>query len=111
MGNNAAFTSFEATVIAVYNHGALTKPLLIDIMKAAGEYSDIDSGGMVGTLSKKDKLDVIDIVLKTFEVKLPPRPRLPKNHKRWTDAQDRLNENWHEARWEAFFKIAEKYGW
>jgi hypothetical protein len=33
VGNNAAFTSFEATVIAVYNRGVLDKELLSDLMR------------------------------------------------------------------------------
>jgi len=33
MGNNAAFTRFEAAVIAVYNRGVLDKELLSDLMR------------------------------------------------------------------------------
>jgi hypothetical protein len=45
MGNNAAFTAFEATVIAVYNEGVLDKKLLSALMKSY-EGVDIDHGGV-----------------------------------------------------------------
>lgn len=109
MGNNAAFTAFEATVIAVYNHGVLDKKLLSDLMRPY-EGIDIDHGGMEGTLSK-DKLDVEEIVIKTFGGVIPPRPKLPKNYKTWTRAQEDLNEAYHEAKAEAFLSISNKFGW
>lgn len=109
MGNNEAFTSFEASVLAVYNHGALTKPLLMALM-APYSGMDIDSGGMEGTLSH-DGLDVVDIVLKTNEVPLPVRPDLPKNYRKWTNAQSDANDKWQEARWEAFHAITSEAGW
>lgn len=59
MGNNAAFTDFEATVIATYNKGVLDEELLSAFMEIYRD-SDIDHGGMRGTLSK-DGLDVEEI--------------------------------------------------
>jgi hypothetical protein len=65
MGNNAAFTSFEASVIAVYNKGVLDKELL-DALAAPYEDMDIDRGGMEGTLTKDD-LDIDDVILKCMK--------------------------------------------
>jgi hypothetical protein len=50
MGNNTAFTAFEATVIAVYNRGLFDQELLTELMKPY-EGSDIDTGGETGTLA------------------------------------------------------------
>lgn len=47
MGNNAAFTSFEASVIACYNKGVLDRGLL-DALAKPYKGSDIDRGGMTG---------------------------------------------------------------
>lgn len=111
MGNNAAFTSFEAAVIAVYNHGALTLPLLNDIA-AAYQGMDIDRGGMEGVLAK-DGLDVDDIVLKLCNIKLPPSPSLtfPKDYHEWSGTQEKEHDKWVELRGEALQKIAHEWGW
>lgn len=110
MGNNEAYTNFEATVIATYNKGVLDQELLSSFM----EYhrgSDIDSGGKVGTLSK-DGLDVEEIVLKVFGLEVPKRPELPKDYKTWTPEQDALNEAYWEQRYDLFSSIAyERFGW
>ena len=109
MGNNAAFTSFEATVIAVYDEGVLSKKLLGKLMEPYRGV-DIDHGGMEGTLSK-DGLDVEEIVIKTFGKKMPPRLDIPKDYKTWTPAQYELNDAYQEARAELFNSITDKYGW
>jgi hypothetical protein len=41
----------------------------------------------------------------------PVRPQLPKEHNRWTAAHYKENEDYQEARWEAFSKITQLYGW
>jgi hypothetical protein len=110
MGNNAAFTSFEASVMACYNKGVLDVPLLNALMEPYRDM-DIDSGGMVGTLSKKDKLDVVDVVLKVHGKKLPPKPKIPKDYKMWTPEEDAANEKWQDAKWDAFDKITNKFEW
>lgn len=109
MGNNAAFSAFEDTVLAVYKHSVLTKPLLKDLMEVYRDM-DIDSGGMSGTLSK-DGLDIVDLVIKTWGLKPPVQPDLPKDYKKWTAAQADLNEQWQEKRWQLFNKITGKAGW
>lgn len=65
MGNNEAFSSFEASVMACYDHGVLSKSLLSALMEPYRDM-DIDSGGMAGTLSKKDKLDVVEVTIKAW---------------------------------------------
>src|ERR1035437_6740514 len=71
MGNNAAFTRFEASVIAVYNRGVLDKELLSDLMRPY-EGVDIDHGGMEGTLAN-DGFDIEEIVIRTLGKTLPAR--------------------------------------
>lgn len=109
MGNNAAFTAFEATVIAVYNRGVLDKDLLSTLMQPY-QGVDIDSGGMAGTLANDGK-DIIEIVLTMFGEPVPLRPHLPKDHREWTEEQDIANEEYHESRWGKFHKITDQFGW
>ena len=109
MGNNQAFTAFEATVIAVYDHGTLDKKLLSKLMEPY-RGMDIDSGGKVGTLSK-DGLEVEQIVIKTFGGKLPIEPKLPKDYTKWTPEQDQQNEDYQKALYDAFHKITDKFEW
>jgi hypothetical protein len=110
MGNNAAFTAFEATVIAVYNKGVLDLELLSTFMEQYRDV-DIDHGGMEGTLSN-DGLDVEEIVFKTFGVKIPPRPKLPTDYLTWTPAQHIENDAYWEKRHKEFKKIScGKFGW
>jgi hypothetical protein len=119
MGNNAAFTAFERTVVAVYNTGALTKKLLRDLAEPY-QGMDIDGGGMEGTLSKPvvgpdgvaRRLDILGIVAQTWTGKPPkPAPKLPKDTSKWTPAQDKENEDYHEARWAVFSKFRSAVGW
>ena len=109
MGNNSAFTSFEASVIAVYNHGVLDKELLAELAKPYAD-TDIDRGGMEGTLTK-DGLDIDGVILKIHGVKLPPRPELPADHKTWTPEHYEANEEWDELQYEAVIKIEREWGW
>ncbi len=109
MGNNAAFTAFEATVIATYNKGVLDQELLSTFMEQH-RGTDIDRGGMRGTLSK-DGLDVEEIVLKTFGVAVPSRPTLPKDYKTWTPEQHRENDEYWDKRFDAFQTISDRFGW
>ena len=109
MGNNAAFTSFEASVIAVYNRGFLDKKLLKDLAKPYADM-DIDRGGMEGTLTK-DKLDIDGVILKVYGVSLPPRPKLPKDYNKWTPEQGRANEDWYDLQRDAVYKIERTWGW
>jgi hypothetical protein len=92
MGNNQAFTSFEASVIAVYNRGVLDKELLKDLAAPYAD-TDIDRGGMEGTLTK-DGLDIDGVVLKVHGVELPPEPELPKDYRKWTNAQRDAKDAW-----------------
>ncbi len=110
MGNNAAFSEFEFYVIALYNKGVLDEKLLSTIMERY-RVSDIDQGGMEGTLSE-DGLNVEEIVLKVFGKKIPERPSLPKDARKWTTEQKRQNDEYWEARYDAFSNISYgKFGW
>lgn len=54
MGNNQAYSTFQTTVIKLYDRGKLDLELLDELAK---EYSntDIDSGGDTGLLAKDGK--------------------------------------------------------
>ena len=108
MGNNAAFTSFEASVIAVYNRGVLDKELL-DALAAPYEGMDIDRGGMEGTLTW-DGLDIDEVICKVYGIVLAPYPDIPKDWRKQTPEQQDLNDEWVEANYEAIHKIQEKWG-
>lgn len=109
MGNNTAFTSFEASVIAVYNKGVLDKELL-DALAAPYEGTDIDRGGMDGTLTN-DGLDIDGVILKVYGIDLPPRPELPEDHKSWTPEQEMANDTWFNLQYEAVIEIENGWGW
>lgn len=81
MGNNSAFTAFEATVVAVYKSGKLDKKLLADLMKPYAD-CDIDSGGKVGLFVRENgqNLEVEDIVIKVMTGKVFTPPKLPKDY-------------------------------
>lgn len=110
MGNNEAFSSFEASVLACCNHRVLSKPLLKDLMEIYRGMG-IDSGGMEGTLSKVGRLDIVDIVISTWGLPLPANPKLPSDYKKWTPDQHKANDKWQDERWEAFRKITKTAGW
>jgi hypothetical protein len=109
MGNNAAFTSFEASVLAVYNKGVLDKELL-DALAKPYEDTDIDRGGMTGDLAK-DGLDIDGIVLKIYGIELPPKPDLPKHRSEWTQEQEKANDAWYDLQCEALQSIEKAWGW
>src|SRR5665647_3319545 len=107
MGNNSAFTAFECTVLTVYNRGILDKQLLKDLAEPFRD-CDIDSGGMVGTLSKPvvgpdgvaRRLDIMEIVIQTWTGKIPEEhPKLPKDYNQSTTAQRKANDDYQEHRW------------
>lgn len=109
MGNNSAYTIFEATVIGAYDLGKLDKPLLKVLMEPYRD-CDIDSGGSED-LSSKDGLDVEEVVIKVMGGKVPQRPKLPKDYQKWTPAQSASNDAYLEAKYGAFRKITDKFGW
>lgn len=96
--------------MACYNHGVLSKSLLSALMEPYRDM-DINIGGMAGTLSKKDKLDVIEVTIKVWGGTIPERPKQPKDYRKWTPEQHRANDDWQEARWNAFSAITKKFGW
>ena len=109
MGNNQAFTGFEATVISMYDKGILDKEVLSSCME---QYRgmDIDSGGKRGLLSN-DGFEVEQVVIKTFGVDLPNEPELPSDYKTWTDDQCDQNEEYQDELWTLFHEITNRFGW
>lgn len=91
MGNNAAFTIFEATVIGAYDLGKLDKALLSVLMEPH-RGSDIDSGGRRG-LKTKDGKSVEQVVIETWGLKFP------------VDDEDG------EKTYEQFTRVTNKFDW
>jgi hypothetical protein len=112
MGNNAAFSSFEASVMAVYKRGKLDKKLLSDLMEPYRDM-DIDSGGKEGLFVKKNGrvMEVEDVVIEIFTGKFFEPPKLPNDCNTWTPEQYQANDDYQEKRGVAFNKITDKFGW
>lgn len=110
MGNNSAFTAFEHSVVSVYRRGKLDKELLADLMEPYRD-TDIDSGGKVGLFVNEGKriMEVEDIVIKVMTGTFIDPPKLPKDYRTWTPEQSKLNDDYHEKRYEAFNTITDKF--
>jgi len=102
MGNNSAFTQFEATIVLLYDKGALTS----DVLDALGEQyrgTDIDSGGS-RDLQAKDGKYLMEIVIETM---------CPG----WTPVKKDDGEYLHPHQWESderydkWCEITDKWGW
>lgn len=109
MGNNQAYTDFERTVVKLYNKGVLDKELLSELMEPY-RGTDIDEGGMYGTLSK-DGLDVQEIVIKVFTGEVPAKPNLPADYKVWTKEQDDQNDAYCDNKHAILKSITDRFGW
>lgn len=109
MGNNAAFTQFEATVIAAYDEGILS-PSFLEKLGRIHEGSDIDSGGKVGTESK-DGLDVEGVVIKTMGQSVPEYPDVPESIREWSEKHHEAVEAYWDEIGEKFDAITRKWGW
>ena len=73
----------------------------------------VECGGLrlAGTPEREQEVMRQVAWAKTFGLPLPARPKLPKDYKTWTPAQDELNEAYQEAKAEAFLSISNKFGW
>jgi hypothetical protein len=109
MGWNSGYTIFEATVIGAYDLGVLDRRLLKVLMEPYRN-TDIDSGGS-RDLRTKDGKGVEQVVIEAFGMKMPEKPKLPKDYAKWTDDERKRNEAWHEAVYEKFRKVTSKFGW
>lgn len=109
MGWNAGYTIFESTVVGAYDLGVLDEQLLKVLMEPY-RGTDIDSGGSHG-LRSSDGKDVEQIVIETMGGKMPARPKLPKDYRKWTEEQRGANDAYQEAVWDEFHKIAKRFGW
>lgn len=109
MGWNTEYTIMEATVIGAYNLGVLDEKLLKVLMEPYRD-SDIDSGGSAD-LKAKDGKQVEEIVCGILGIKLPTKPKLPRDSDKWTDEQQAANDDYYDARHEAFHKATKRYGW
>mgnify|MGYP006339754685 CR=1 len=104
MGNNAAFSNFEAVVHACYKHGVLGRPLLNDIIKAF-KGQDADSGGYCGMLTHGKDLEAI--VFEVYGETAPEKPSGPTEWKKQTEQQQKAWDAYHEARGELFNRLVD----
>lgn len=103
MGWNEGFTIFEKTVIGAYDIGKLDKELLKVLMKPYRN-TDIDSGGLVGFISKDGKyLD--QIVIEAWGLDVPKRPTCKQvdNPCAWEYYYNEMDEK--------FMSVTNYFGW
>ena len=101
MGWNTGYTIFESTVVGAYDLGKLDKELLAVLMEPY-RGTDIDSGGC-SDLESKDGKDVEQIVIEVMGGAAPAKPA--------DDLDDAAMDDYFDAKYEAFQKIAEAFGW
>jgi hypothetical protein len=103
MGNNAAYSSFEHTIITIYNHGVLTLALLDELAKDY-EGMDVDSGGSRGLQTKDGKS------LEQVCIELVDPAWVPDNDTHYLYPSD---EEWEEdERYNKWSEITdERWGW
>ncbi|OLB44110.1 MAG: hypothetical protein AUG51_22215 [Acidobacteria bacterium 13_1_20CM_3_53_8] len=102
VGNNAAYATFQHTIITLYNHNVLTLALLDEL---AREYTDtdIDSGGDTG-LTTKDGKTLEEVCIGLVDPQWLPVKREDANYvnpKYWEEEE--RYEKWYEitnGRWE-----------
>jgi len=68
---------------------------MLSIFMEVCQHSNIDYSGYMGTLAK-DGSEFYGIVLRTFGVDLPPRPRLLRDYRTWTAEQHAANDERYE---------------
>lgn len=99
MGNNAAYSSFEYTIITIYNHGVLTLELLDELAKDY-EGMDVDSGGS-RDLQTKDGKTLEEVCIGLVDPGWKPDNVYPSDEEwQW---EERYNK-WHEI-------TDERWGW
>lgn len=95
MGNNAAMTTFEATVIAVYDEGALSERLL-DTLASVYSDTDIDLAGLQD-LETKDGKHFFQVVVETIQPGVIPssEPGYEEQGPDWYGAYSEIaSERW-----------------
>jgi len=109
MGNNRAYTEFEAITIGIYNLGKLDNEVLTVIMEAYS-YCDIDSGGSQD-LESVDGKNVEQIVIEMFGGTYPTKPNLPDDHPLWNRTHVKQNDAFHDTVSDAFYAITKRFNW
>ncbi len=107
MGNNSAGSAFAGIVVIVYDLGVLTPKVLKKIgncfLDGDADFSDADA-------TAKDKLGYQAVVCKVMGVPFPTKPKLPRDSRKWTPEQDETNDDFQEARYDAFNRALKKIG-
>lgn len=116
MGWNQGFTIMEATVIGAYDLGKLDRELLAVLLEPY-RYTDIDSGGKLGTLTKDGK-DVEQVVVEAWGLKMPAPPDVPmpdiSRWQAWTEAENAdadAWDQWGESCVGLFNQVTAEFGW
>ena len=104
MGNNAAFATFQHTVITLYNFGVLNRHVL-DTLAEYHRDTDINPGGYDEELVGYDGLELDKICINTIFPGWQPEKQEDKKY--------RKPEEWEEEEWEdVWFAIMdERWGW
>jgi len=108
MGWNAGYRIFEQTVVGAYDLGVLDKALLSVLLEPYRD-TDIDEGGSRNLLSR-DGLNVEEIVIKVWGLKVPKKPDFSEDEE-WTEEQEEMYENYLEDRYKKFRKVTKNFGW
>lgn len=109
MGWNKGYQIMEATVIGAYNLGILDKKLLKVLMEPY-RGSDIDPGGKKD-LKAKGGLSVEQVVCQVLKIKMPTKPKLPKNKSKWKPEHEKAHEEYVDAMYEAWSEATSRFGW
>lgn len=97
MGWNKGYTVMEATIVGAYDLGKLDKDLLSVLMEPYRD-TDIDSGGS-RDLQSKDGKGVMQIVVETWGLELPP-PQV-----------DEDDDDYFDALYAKFSEVTKHFGW
>lgn len=97
MGWNKGYTVMEATIVGAYDLGKLDKDLLSVLMEPYRD-TDIDSGGS-RDLQSKDGKGVMQIVVETWGLELPP-PQV-----------DEDDDDYFDAVYSKFSEVTKHFGW
>lgn len=107
MGNNSAWTAFEAAVVGLYDLGKIDKAAL-DVLAEPYRGSDIDPGGSCDLHSKRDKLGLEEIVVSV----MAPKKWAKIGKLSQENGPDGEDAPYDEQLYEAFSEITDKrWGW
>lgn len=106
MGNNAAGSTFAATIVLLYDAGVLNTPIVKGLVVATADNSgDVDFGD-AHEIASKDHLDFQQIIARVVLGDYVTAPKLPNGN--WTPDEDAANEAFQERKAAMFDKALKK---